>query len=121
MYILHALTKLKSISIPRNFTGIAESNNGSKEWYSDGRRHRIFGPAIERENGTKYWYVEGEHHRLDGPAIEYPSGSKYWYINNKQVTEEQHKVLVENMNKPVTCDGKLVEVDGKKYKMVLVD
>jgi hypothetical protein len=28
------------------------------------------GPAIECINGRKEWYFDGKRHRLDGPAIE---------------------------------------------------
>ena len=43
--------------IPRRFTGIAEYANGSKEWYLDGKYHRVDGPAIEYANGSKHWYL----------------------------------------------------------------
>jgi hypothetical protein len=33
--------------------------------------------------GTKQWYLNGKLHRVDGPALEYADGTKYWYLNNK--------------------------------------
>jgi hypothetical protein len=41
------------------------------EWFQNGERHRLDGPAIECEDGSKAWFQNGERHRLDGPAIEY--------------------------------------------------
>jgi hypothetical protein len=35
-------------------------SNGDKEWYLDGRLHRIDGPAIERANGHKEWWLDHE-------------------------------------------------------------
>jgi hypothetical protein len=89
-------------SIPDNYTGIEEWENGDKFWYKEGnlhridgpaielsdgskhwykknKLHRINGPAIELSDGAKFWYKEGEYHRLNGPAIEYPDGRKFWY------------------------------------------
>ena len=53
-----------------SFSGIRESN-GSKEWYLDGKLHRLDGPAIERANGGREWWVNGELYREDGPSIEW--------------------------------------------------
>ena len=39
------------------------------------------------ENGTKEWYLNGKLHREDGPAIEYPSGNKLWWLNDVKYTE----------------------------------
>ena len=59
--------------------------NGTKEWYVDGLRHRLDGPAYERTNGYKEWWVNGLRHRLDGPAILWPDGSYEWYVDGKKV------------------------------------
>ncbi len=43
--------------------------NGQKEWWFHGRRHRSYGPAIIVPSGhTEYW-VNGKRHRDDGPAV----------------------------------------------------
>jgi len=73
----------KSNSIPDNFTGIAEYQNGEKRWYKEGKYHRLDGPAIEYSNGTKKWYKEGKLDREDGPAVEYSNGIKEWYKEDK--------------------------------------
>lgn len=70
-------------SIPKNFTGIAEWQNGDRVWYKEGLHHRIDGPAIEKVNGVKFWYVEGLLHREDGPASENGYFGNSWYIKGK--------------------------------------
>jgi len=67
--------------IPKNFTGIIEWLDGSKDWFKEGKRHREDGPARECLSGYKEWIKEGEFHRIDGPAIEYTDGSGEWWIN----------------------------------------
>jgi hypothetical protein len=92
-----------------------EYPNGSKEWYLNGKYHREDGPAIESSDGTKCWYLHGKRHREDGPAIEYGDGRKWWFLNGKQFSESEWK---KEMNKKQTFDGKLIEIDGKRYKLV---
>lgn len=83
--------------------------DGDKYWYLNGKRHREDGPSIERANGNKYWYLDDKLHREDGPAIEYADGTKKWYLDGKEVTEQE----VINPS----CVGKIVEIDGKKYRL----
>lgn len=90
-------------------------NSGNKYWYLDGKLHREHGPAVERANGSKAWYLDGKRHREDGPAIEYADGDKYWYLNGKNLTEAEFD---KRFNKP--CSGKVVEIEGVKYKLVEV-
>ena len=88
--------------------------DGSKSWYQEGKLHRDDGPAIEYANGTKKWYQEGKLHRDDGPAIEYANGTKNWYLKGMKVSEEEHtkRTLKDE------CEGKVVEIEGRKYKLV---
>ena len=62
--------------------------NGSKEWFLNGKRHREDGPAYESANGTKHWFLNGTLHREDGPAIEYDDGSKEWFLNGNLHRED---------------------------------
>ena len=79
------IIKLKyTETIPENYTGIVEWENGDKYWYKNGNFHREDGPAIERANGSKEWWINGNLHREDGPAVEYSNGNKYWYIEGKR-------------------------------------
>ena len=86
---------------------------GTSCWYFSDKLHREDGPACEFADGTKYWYLNGERHREDGPAIEFANGTKFWYIDNKKLSEKE-------FNDRSSCAGKMVMVDGKKYKLVEV-
>ena len=90
--------------------------NGSKEWFLNGNRHREDGPAIEYASGSKQWLLNGKYHREDGPAVEYANGTKKWYLNGKRFTEEQFN---KKMKKP--CENKVVEIDGVKYKLTVME
>ena len=94
-----------------------EYANGSQGWYQNGQLHRLDGPAFEYADVTKYWYQEGKRHRLDGPACEYADGTKFWYIEGKELTEEE---FLAKTKPAASCDGKVVEIEGKKYKLVEV-
>jgi hypothetical protein len=88
--------------------------SGAKSWYINDKLHREDGPAIEWANGTKSWYINGQRHREDGPAVECANGDKYWYINGKELTEAEFNARTKS------CNGKVVEIDGKKYKLTEV-
>lgn len=94
-----------------------EYANGYKAWYVEDKIHRLDGPAIEDADGTKAWYVEDKLHRLDGPAVEYADGTKSWYVKGKLMSEEEFNAYIKP--KP-TCEGKVVEVDGIKYKLTAI-
>jgi len=64
-------------------------------------------------NGSKFWYKEGKYHRIDGPACEYSIGYKEWYLNDKEYTEADFKKEISKS----PCEGKIVEIDGKKYTL----
>jgi hypothetical protein len=92
-----------------------EYANGYKEWCVEGKLHRLDGPAVECPDGTKAWWVKGKLHRLDGPAIEYADGSKVWYVDGKKMTEKEFNEYIKPKS---SCEGKVVEVDGVKYRLV---
>ena len=89
-----------------------EYADGTKWWFLNGKQHREDGPAETYANGDKSWYLNGKPHREDGPAIDWADGYKYWYLNGKQLTEQQFIAQTTN-----SCEGKVVEIDGKKYKL----
>jgi len=62
---------------------------GTKEWYLNGKQHRVDGPAVEYANGTKSWYLNGKRHRVVGPAVERADGTKAWYLNGEELIEEE--------------------------------
>ena len=95
-----------------------EGVNGYKAWYINGHLHREDGPAREYADGYKEWWVNGKYHRTDGPAVEYSDGDKSWYLNGKRYTEEKYKKEIsKRKNSKDSCNGKVVEIDGKKYKL----
>ena len=66
--------------------------------------------------GNKFYYSDRAMktlHREDGPAIEGADGYKSWYLNGKLLSEAEFNAS----NKP-SCAGKVVEIDGKKYKLI---
>ena len=85
-----------------------------KAYYINGKRHREDGPAVEFSNGDKYYYINDKLHREDGPAIEYLDGYKSYYINGKNLTEKEFN------NRTKSCEGKVVEIEGVKYKLTKV-
>ena len=91
-----------------------ELADGTKKWYTHGELHREDGPAIEMANGSKYWYINGLHHREDGPAVEWSNGDKSWYLDDKEYTESDYLKEIAKKN---PCNGKIVEIDGKKYQL----
>ena len=91
-----------------------ERADGTKWWYFNNQLHREGGPAIERANGTKEWYLNNKCHREDGPAIEWADGDKSWYLNDRPLTEAEFNARTKS------CDGRVVEIDGKKYKLQAV-
>ena len=92
------------------------SDNGDKHWFLDGKYHRTDGPAVEYADGSKIWYLNDKLHRIDGPAIEWANGTKFWYLDGKRLTEAQWLEAVKP--KVTSCVGKVVEVDGVKYRLV---
>jgi hypothetical protein len=93
-----------------------ENANGSKYWYLNGDLHRTDGPSVEYADGSKEWYLNGKLHRTDGPAVEWSAGSKYWYLNGVELSETDWRKRVQDVKAP--CVGKVVEIDGVKYKLV---
>ena len=93
---------------------VTVNDYGITRWYLKNKLHREDGPAIEYADGTKQWFLNGECHREDGPAVEDANGTKLWYLNGKELTEAQFNARTK---KQPSCDGKVVEIDGKKYKL----
>ena len=62
--------------------------NGTKEFYYNDyfdlsiKLHRNKFPAIEYANGDEEWWFNGKRHRLDGPAVTY-GDKKFWFIEGE--------------------------------------
>ena len=94
-----------------------EYPNGTNKWFLNGKLHRTDGPAIEwGVGGCKEWYLNGERHREDGPAVEWADGTKRWYFNDVKLSETEWRKRVQEVKAP--CVGKVVKIDGVKYKLV---
>ena len=93
-----------------------EYANGTKEWLLKGQLHREDGPAVEYANGDKSWFINGMRHREDGPAVEHVNGYKAWWLNGIELTEKEQSEQV-RQPKLISCNGKIVEIDGKRYKL----
>jgi hypothetical protein len=91
-----------------------EYADGTKFWYLNDKLHREDGPAVEYTNGDKSWFLNGKLHREDGPAVEYADGDKHWFLNDKELTEAEFN------KKTSSCSGKIVTIDGKKYRLTEV-
>ena len=89
---------------------------GTKRWFLNDKLHREDGPAVEYVNGSKEWYLNGKCHRVDGPAVEYDYGTKYWFLNGVEYTESEWSKQTQKVKS--SCVGKIVEIDGVKYKLV---
>jgi len=92
-----------------------ERANGNCYWFQNGKLHRTDGPAIEYADGYRAWYQNGQRHRIDGPAIEWANGDKWWYIEGKELSEKEF------LQQTSTCNGKVIEYEGKRYKLQLVE
>jgi len=66
------------------------------------------------DNGTKIWHLDGKLNNEDGPAVEFADGNKHWYLDGIKMTEEEFNL------KTKSCTGKIVEIDGKKYRLIEV-
>jgi len=94
-----------------------EVNDDVTKWYLNGELHREDDqPALEYTQGLNIWYVNGKRHRENGAAVEFPDGKKYWWLEGKNYFEEEFNEKIKY--KQDSCNGKMVEVDGKKYKLV---
>jgi hypothetical protein len=61
-----------------------DSYSSYTAYLKNGQLHREDGPAVEHDNGTKEWFKNGLRHR-DGdlPAIEHYDGTKVWFQNGQ--------------------------------------
>ena len=99
--------------------------DGTTWWYLNDKLHRQDGPAIEWANGDKEWWFGGERHRQDGPAVEHTFlDMKKWYLNGERLTENEWRAKVQpsqpSQPSQPNCEGRLIEIDGKTYKLIEV-
>jgi len=70
-------------------------------------------------NGDREWYQNGMRHRLDGPAIDDADGYKEWYIDGEELTEEEFnnrnnkvEVTLEDIAEAMNIDVDKLRVKG---------
>jgi len=90
---------------------------GSKFWYLNYNPHCEHDPAMEWADRTKCWHLNGKRHCEHGPAVEYVDGTKYWFLNGVSYTEADWRKQLQKKVKS-SCIGKVIEIDGIKYKLV---
>lgn len=81
---------VENIKIEQTKEGLlmfTKNKYGDQEWFLNGKRHRVGGPAVIEAggNGIIGWYNNGYLHREDGPASKAPNGSKGWYLKDKLI------------------------------------
>jgi len=92
-----------------------------EEYWLNGKLHRENGIAYKSwfDNGNicrEEYFSNGKLHRENGIAFKgwFENGnicSEEYYINGKFLTKEQFD------NRNNSCNNKIVEIDGKKYKL----
>jgi hypothetical protein len=85
--------------------------NGDKEWWVNGKLHRLEGPAIEsnheKPQWVDQWWCNGMLHRHDGPAIVRWDGMNKWYTWGHPVYMED--VMFEPISRRVHVHEEVVD------------
>lgn len=61
-----------------------------------GKLHRENGPALDYWNGRKEWFLNGVRHRIDGPALYFEGfdgNYNEWWINGVRLSPEKVKLI----------------------------
>ena len=53
------------------------TRTGFKSWWLYGKRHRVDGPAVIRDNGTEEWWVDGRKYDLEDIKTDFELQNKY--------------------------------------------
>jgi hypothetical protein len=91
--------------------GCHTKQDGTKEWWYKGIKHRLDGPAVIFYTGTTVWWYEGKKHRLEGPCITYYNGNNIWYKNDVRHRDDGPAVENSNGTKRWYLDGELIYDD----------
>ena len=115
---------MKTVKAEVTWTYYKNGQLRSEEYRIDGKNHNENGPAYRSwyDNGklrSESYYINGKLHNENGPAY------KYWYKNGQLMSESYYidgkKLTKEEFDKRNTiscsCEGKVVEIDGKKYQL----
>jgi len=88
--------------------------DGSEEWFFEGKFHREDGPACTYQRHwketnspkTEEWFFHGQRHREDGPAIIVKNTFKQWWKKGKPHRESGPAIEFRNGNKEWWLNGK---------------
>jgi len=78
------------------------------------------GKEIYYENSRGYW--RRREYDSDGNATYYEESNGFWYkyeydSNGNRIYFEDSNGIIENNRPTQSCDGKIVQIDGKNYKL----
>lgn len=90
--------------------GWARQLYGQTEYWIDGKRHCLSGPAVIFSNGGKQWWVNGKLHSYKHAACQYPSGNKEYWIHGRHFESEAewksykklHKRILRKLIAPIS-------------------
>jgi hypothetical protein len=92
--------------------------NGGEEWWIDGKRHRLDGPAVTVivDNIVTYeWWIGGKRHRRDGPAVIVSNGTEEWWMNDMRHRHDGPAVTKANGIRMWYFAGKRHRLDGPAF------
>ena len=83
--------KYREINVPtdKGYECVVKPRGG-RQYYYNGKLHRLDGPAYIRANGDGFWYRHGQRHRDGGSAMEWVKdpNQRHYYRNGKEHRED---------------------------------
>ena len=94
-----------------------ETSNGY--WYK--REYDTNGNEIYYETSNGFWYKQ-EYEISNYNEIYFENSKGYWYkreydTNGNEIYYENSDGIIQDNRPKKSCNGKVVEIDGKKYKL----
>jgi len=123
--------KQKTIAQQLNVTEfpfIIRDKNGNQIYFENSERywekweHDSDGNVIYYETSTRSW-IKKKYNSI-GKAIYFENSDEYWY--KKEYDSKGYVIYYENSygkiddRRPKSCENKVVEIDGIKYKLTAV-
>lgn len=90
--------------------------NGTIEWWIDGKLHREDGPAVTEPDGYEAWCINGQYHRENNPAIIWSDGTQEWWVNGKLHREDGPAIILPNGEKQWRQNGTLYRENGPQIE-----
>ena len=102
----------------RNLIYFEDSNGSWGKYEFDSNGNQIY-----FENSYRWWCKK--EYDSNGNEIYFEDSTGWWY--KREFDSNGNKIYLENSNgkiidnRPKGCEGKVVEIDGKKYKLIKVN